>query len=117
MSLALIRMPPGRCSRRRRRLRLLVATTVVWAVLFGWALARLRQAGPEPSPPTAATIVPGTARGAWFDDGAAGRDPGRDPGRNEGRDAPAPDVSIDTEGALSADLRQASDAVLYAGDR
>ena len=41
MSVALVRMSPGRCSRRRRRLHVLVATTIVWTVLFGLSLIHI----------------------------------------------------------------------------
>ena len=119
MSVALVRMSPGRPSRRRRRLRVLVATTVVWTVLFGWALVLVRQAAPDPSTPAAATLLPATGGTPWFADDASAHDPGEV--------AAAPDFSIDTEGALSADgafvdrfsvdEQQASDASAYVAGR
>jgi len=110
MSAAFVRMSPGRSSRRRRRLRVLVATTVVWTVLFGWALVLVRQAAPDRSTPAVATLLPATGGTAWFaDDDVSAHDAG---------EAPAgPDFSIDTEGALSADAQQAADATAYASGR
>jgi len=110
MSAALIRMSPGRSSRRRRRLRVLVATTVVWAVLFGWALVLVRQGdAPGPSTPVAASVLPTSTGGAWFADDVSAYD--------AGGDATTPDFSIDTEGALSADAQQATDATAYVSER
>jgi hypothetical protein len=114
MSVALVRMSPGRSSRRRRRLRLLVATTVVWTVLFGWALVRVRQAAPDPSTAAAAALLPATGGTPWFADEVPAYDPGEA--------AATPDFSIDTEGALSAeglsvDEQQASDASAYVAGR
>lgn len=105
MSVALIRMSPGRPSRRRRRLRVLVATTVVWCVLFGWALVIVRHPVPAPARPVAAGLWPATTGTVWFADDVSAYD--------AGETAAAPDFSIDTEGALSADAQQAADATAY----
>lgn len=106
MSVALVRMSPGRCSRRRRRLRVRIATAVVWAVLFGWALVLVRHAAPDPSTSAAAALQPATGGVPWLaGDGSAAAV------------AAAPDFSIDTEGALSADAQRASDATAYVADR
>ncbi len=114
MSVALVRMSPGRPSRRRRRLRVLVVTTVVWTVLFGWALVLMRQAAPDPSTPAAATLLPATGGTPWFADDVSAYD--------SGEAATVPDFSIDTEGALSidgalVDEQQASDASAYVAGR
>ena len=84
---------------------MLVATTVVWCVLFGWALVLVRQAVPDPSTPVAAGLWPTTAGSAWFADDVSAYD--------AGDSAAAPEFSIDTEGALSAEAQQTADATAY----
>jgi hypothetical protein len=113
---SLVRMSPGRLSRRRRRrLRAMLGLLVVWAGLFGWALVSavahdraadrhgLAAAALAPMPPVG-------ARGAWFADDVSDYD--------DGGPVPAgePEISIDTEGAL-ADWQHVPDAALYVGDR
>ena len=113
---SLVRMSPGRLSRRRRRrLRAMLVLLVVWAGLFGWALvsAVAHDRAAERHAFAAATLAPMTSvgrQGTWFADDVSDYD--------DGGPVPAgePEVSIDTEGAL-ADWQHVSDAALYVGDR
>lgn len=113
---SLVRMSPGRLSRRRRRrLRAMLGLLVVWAVLFGWALVSAvdhdRAADRHGLAAAALGPVAATgAHGAWFADDVSDYDDGSPAPTGE------PDVSIDTEGAL-ADWQHVSDAALYVGDR
>lgn len=107
MSNALIRTSPSpRSSRRRRRMRALLAMTAVWTLLFAWALSSALSAIDPSSAdlhasllpvPTAETRVAATTE---IGDGAP-----------EGVQ-----VSVDTEGALT-DGQQMSEAALYVSDR
>jgi hypothetical protein len=113
---SLVRMSPGRLSRRRRRrLRAMLGLLVVWAGLFGWALvsAVAHDRAVARHDVAAATLGPMTSagtRGGWFADDVSDYDDGGPVPTQE------PEVSIDTEGAL-ADWQHVSDGALYVGDR
>jgi hypothetical protein len=105
MSNALIRTFPNlRWSRRRRRMRALLAMTAVWTLLFAWALSSALSAI-EPSPANLrASLLPIAAVDVRV---AAVNDTGVGDGAPEGVQ-----ISVDTEGALT-DGQQASEAALY----
>lgn len=106
MSNALIRTSPSpRSSRRRRRMRALLAMTAVWTLLFAWALSSALSAIDPSSAdlhasllpvPTVETRVAATEIGDGAPEGVQ--------------------VSVDTEGALT-DGQQMSEAALYVSDR
>lgn len=112
VSTSLVRMSPGRLSRRRRRrLRVMLGLLVVWAVLFGWALASaIRHDRAAEAHGVAVAIGPVAPHATWFADDVSDYDDGGPAPTGE------PEVSIDTEGAL-ADWQHVSDAALYVGDR
>lgn len=115
VSTSLVRMPPGRLSRRRRRrLRAMVALLAVWAVLFGWALASAirHDRAAETHGLAAAAIGPMTPHATWFADDVSDYDDGSPAAAATDE----PEVSVDTEGAL-ADWQHVSDAALYVSDR
>lgn len=112
----LVRMSPGRLSRRRRRrLRAMLGLLVVWAGLFGWALvtAVAHDRAADRHDVAAATLGPMTPAGnhdGWFADDVSDYDDGGPAPTQE------PEISIDTEGAL-ADWQHVSDGALYVSDR
>lgn len=115
VSTSLVRMTPGRLSRRRRRrLRTMVALLVVWAVLFSWALASAvdHDRAAEAHGVAAAAIGSVAPHATWFADDVSDYDDGSPAPASAGE----PDISVDTEGAL-ADWQHVSDAALYVGDR
>lgn len=105
MSNALIRtFPSPRSSRRRRRMRGLLAMTAVWTLLFAWALSSALSAIDAPQPDRHASLLPIAAMEARA---SMATDAGVGDGAPEGVQ-----VSVDTEGALT-DGQQASEAALY----
>lgn len=105
MSNALIRTFPSlRSSRRRRRMRALLAMTALWTLLFAWALSSALSAIDASRPDRRASLLPIAAVDVRV---AAANDTGVGDGAPEGVQ-----ISVDTEGALT-DGHQASEAALY----